>query len=198
MTTLTLQNNKGANNSVELSGIHSSVINNRSYNANFTEEIIGKNNLMVRGEEFVLIGLNGASPSNRFNQQQTLRGNNEVIGYKAVKESKESDELKELTGTMMANAVLSLFPMGHLLEMFKHVGEMATKSTEENGQKVRFTMTTNIDPRDAINPNKSFLPKSPFYITPTPQLGLWDRVKKSADELESKKKKRKTKGLGKF
>lgn len=194
-STLSLQSKQGSTNDIELGAIHSPNINGRSYQTSFADQINGKSEIQLNGEDFILLGVN--SPNPRFNNL-SKKGTQQVFAYKKPTEDKESSEFHELGGNLFASAILSLFPMGHLLDQFKHIIEMAHKAKEETGTKLGFTFTQNIDPKAAINPNKAFLPTSPFYIAAPAAPSLWDRVRKESAEIQEKKKKKVGKGLGSF
>jgi hypothetical protein len=194
-STLSLQSMQGSTNDVELNKSHKASINGRTYQTSFAEQISGKSQIELNGEDFVLLGLN--SPNPRF-ANNNKKGTQSVVAYKKAKEDKGANELKEIGGGLFASAMLALLPMGELLEQFKTIMEMAHKSKEESGTKIGFTFTQNIDPKAAINPNKSFLPSSPFNAPSTPTPSLWDRVRKESKELKEKNKKKKSKGLGSF
>lgn len=188
-STLTLQN--GSNNDLT----NNTIINGRTYTNSFADKINGKTSIELNGEDFVLLGV--SSPAPKFANTKA-KGTQQVFAYRKPTESKESNELQEISGNMLASSILALLPMGHLLEQFKTIMEMAHKSREESGTKIGISYTQNINPNAAIKPNEAFLPHSPFRIEPPKAPSLWDRVKKEAAQLNETKKKKKAAGLGSF
>lgn len=190
-STLTLQN--GTSNTNDLT--NKTTVNGRTYTNSFADQINGKTGIELNGEDFVLLGV--SSPAPKFANTKA-KGTKQLFAYKKPNESKESNELQEMGGNMLASSILALLPMGHLLEQFKTIMEMAHKSREESGTKIGINYTQNINPNAAIKPNEAFLPHSPFRIEPPKAPSLWDRVKKEAAQLNETKKKKKAAGLGSF
>lgn len=197
MTTATLSNPevKVPTNNIDLDNMSPTIINGRLFKSTFAEKINGKNSIELNGEDFILLGVN--SPNPKF-QNNNPKGTQSVVAYKKPNENKNAEEVNEMGGNILATSILALLPMGHLLEQFKHIMEMANKTQEENGTKVKFTYTENINPNAAIKPNEAFLPTSPFRIEPPKAPSLWDRVRKEAAQLKEAKKKKKAKGLGSY
>lgn len=197
MTTSTLSRPdiKVSTNNNDLNNLSPTIINGRAFQSNFAEQINGKTSIELNGEDFILLGVN--SPNPKF-QNNMPKGTQNIVAYKKPHEEKGAQEVNEMGGSVLATSILALLPMGHLLEQFKHIMEMANKTQEENGTKVRFTYTQNINPNAAIKPNEAFLPTSPFRIEPPKAPSLWDRVRKEAAELKEAKKKKKAKGLGSY
>lgn len=147
----------------------------------------GQNQIEINGEDFVFMGVN--SPMARI-QQHNPRN---IVGYKV--QHKEESETAEVAEHVGSSLLLSLLPMGGLLHALEQIMRTATTAVSENVNKVEISMARNINPVDAINPSRAFLPSSPFYAPKKPEPSLWDRSKLMAQEM-SKKKKAKQKGLG--
>jgi hypothetical protein len=206
MSDITTQNNKSINN-LNNSNLNYGFnnLNNQSYSGNIAVPATqtgletlanNKSSLDINGEEFVLLGVN--SPNAKFTAQPTKSSATTKLSvYKKANEPKEG-EIHESIFSAILPALFPLLPGGELLELLNHGRETFSKITEGKGQTITFTETKNINPVDAINPNKAFLPVTPFYIPTKPAPLLWDRVKKEATEIESKKRNKKSKGLGAY
>lgn len=157
------------------------------------------NTLELNGEDFVILSVNGKSPN--FNSANIQRspitnlkpapGSTKLTAYNAEKETSN-----EFESVVCASLLSALFPMGGLLESFKHLLEGAHKLSENQSRSMTLSETQNINIRDSINPNKSFLPSSPFVMQSKPVMELWQ--KKRASLTEAEKKKQKQKGLGSY
>ena len=157
------------------------------------------NILELNGEDFVILPVNGKSPN--FNSPNIQRGSignlkpapgsTKLTAYKAEKETSN-----EFESALSASLLSSLFPLGGLLESFKHLLEGAHKLSENQSRSMTLSETQNINIKDSLNPNKAFLPSSPFVIQSKPVMELWQ--KKRASITEAEKKKKKLKGLGSY
>ena len=153
--------------------------------------------------EFVLVGANSLSA--RFNppkpQPQFDFGK---MGKKSATTVttlvKKSEEGKEdvVMESLFAPILSAVFPGMHLLEMLNHGREAFEKINEGVNKSINIQDTKNINPVDAINPSKAFIPVTPFYSPTKPEPLLWDRVRneRASKEEEAKKKKSKRMKIG--
>lgn len=188
--TLTLQNVKGSTNGIELNERTS--INGKTYRSSFAEQMNGKTEIQLNGEDFVLLGLN--SPNPRFKPNNRIgMGMQNIMAYKKPEEKEGANEFNEMSGSLLASLFFAVLPGGHMLEQLKHAVEMSSKLTEESGTKIGIKVSaTNVNPVDAINPNKAFLPMTPFYNPkPSPMESLWTQSRRNAIDLADKEKKKK-------
>ena len=155
--------------------------------------------------EFVLVGANSLSA--RFNPPKPQpqfdfgrmgkRSATSINTLVKKSEEKQSDVVMESLFSPILSAV---FQGLHLLELLNHGREAFEKINEGVNKNVTMQETKNINPVDAINPSKAFLPVTPFYSPTKPSPLLWDRVRneRTSKEEEKKKKKSNRMGLGSF
>lgn len=145
--------------------------------------------------EFVLVGANSLSarftppkPQPQFDFGKMGKRSATTVNT-LVKKSEESKE--DVVMESLFSPILSaVFPGMHLLEMLNHGREAFEKINEGVNKNITVQDTKNINPVDAINPSKAFLPVTPFYAPTKPEPLLWDRVRneRAAKEEDSKKK----------
>lgn len=174
--------------------------NQNQYSASSVKNAQVMNNLSAEIDEgeFVLIGANSLSA--RFNppkaQPQSDFGK---MGKKSatsinilVKTPENEKDGGNPTMDILFGPILSMvFPGMHILEMLNHGREAFEKINEGVNKNMYIQETRNINPVDAINPSKAFLPVTPFYAPTKPEPLLWDRVRneRASKEEENKKKK---------
>lgn len=155
--------------------------------------------------EFVLVGANSLTakftppkPQPQFDYGRMGRRSATSINTLVRKheESKEDVVMESLFSPILS----AVFPGMHLLEMLNHGREAFEKINEGVNKNINIQETKNINPVDAINPSKAFLPVTPFYMPQKPEPLLWERVRNErlSKEEENKKKKTKRMGLGSF
>lgn len=155
--------------------------------------------------EFVLVGANSLSarftppkPQPQFDYGRMGKKSATSVHTLVRKtEEKKEDVVMESLFSPILSAV---FPGMHLLEMLNHGREAFEKISEGVNKNITIQETKNINPVDAINPSKAFLPVTPFYAPEKPAPLLWDRVRneRMAKEEENKKKKTRRVGLRSF
>jgi len=154
------------------------------------------NSIELNGEDFILLPVSGRAP--RFSLANTQRGMKPAPGSTTIHAFKAEKETEnEVSSAFAASLFGALFPVSGILETIKHFVEVTHKMSEGNSRNIKFTETQNINPKDVINPNKSFLPHTPFFMPNKPTLELWQKKKQTLKDVEEKKKK-KIKGLGSF
>ena len=150
----------------------------------------------LNGEDFVILPVSGSTPS--FNVRAHQRGmkiapgSTNATAYKVEKHVED-----EVQSTFAASLLGALFPVVGILETIKHFVEVAHKMSEGNSTAIKITEVQNINPKDFINPNKSFIPSTPFAMAQRPTIELWQQKRSTEKEIEQKKNK-KAKGLGSF
>lgn len=187
-STLNLQN-KNNNN-----------VNQRNAFASFTNtkdtQLMNNLSLAIDEGEFVLVGANSLSarftppkPQPQYDFGKMGKRSATSITTLARKEEKNDDTISD---SLMGPLLGTIFPGFELLEMLNHGREMIEKLSDTTNKSITLTETRNINPVDAINPNKAFLPVSPMYAPEKPAPLLWDRVRaeKASKEEDNKKKKR--------
>lgn len=155
------------------------------------------NKIELNGEDFVLLPISGRNPNFNLRAPQVgnmrlAPGSIKVIAYKVEKHVEN-----EVQSTFATSLFSALFPVGGILEMMKHFVEVSHKMSEGNSTSIKLTEVQNINPLMAINPNKSFIPVTPFTMNKSSPLELWQQ-KRQRSKDESEKKKKRTKGLGFF
>lgn len=168
-------------------------------------QLMSNLNLAVDEGDFVLVGANSLSarfnppkPQPQFDFGKMGRGSATTITTLVKKaEEKKEDVVLE---SMFSPILSAVFPGLHLLEMLNHGREAFEKINEGVNKNIDLKDTKNINPIDAINPSKAFLPVTPFYAPTKPEPLLWERVRSErlTKEEENKKKKSKRMGLGSF
>lgn len=151
--------------------------------------------------EFVLVGANSLSarfappkPQPQFDYgRMGKRSATSVNTLVRKHEDKKEDVVMESLFSPMLGA---MFPGLHLLEMLNHGREAFEKINEGVNKNITIQETKNINPVDAINPSKAFLPVTPFYAPEKPAPLLWDRVRNERLTKEEENKKKKTKRIG--
>lgn len=165
-------------------------------NGSLRQQVGMSNEIELNGEDFVILPVSGRNPSfNARTPQRGMRaapGSTNVTAYKAEKHVEN-----EVQSTFATSLFGALFPVGGILETIKHFVEVTHKMNEGNSKAIKVSEVQNINPKDVINPNKAFMPSTPFAIAQRPTMELWQQKRASAKELEQKKKK-KAKGLGSF
>lgn len=165
------------------------------------------NNLSLDIDEgqFVLVGANSLSarftppkpqPQNDYGRMGKRSATSINTLVRKSEESKEDVVMESLFSPMLG----AMFPGLHLLEMLNHGREAFEKINDGVNKNITLQDTKNINPVDAINPSKAFLPVTPFYAPTKPEPLLWDRVRneRASKEEENKKKKSKRIGLRSF
>lgn len=189
-TTLNLQNKNNSNVNV----------NQRNAFASFTNtkdaQLMSNLSLAIDEGEFVLVGANSLSarftppkPQPQYDFGRMGKRSATTVSTLARKEEKNEDAISD---SLMGPLLGTIFPGFELLEMLNHGREMVEKLNDTTNKSITLTQTRNINPIDAINPNKAFLPVSPMYAPEKPAPLLWDRVRseKATKEEENKKKRR--------
>ena len=151
----------------------------------------------LNGEDFVLLPVSGCTPNFNLRMPQVgnmkpAPGSTKIIAYKAEKHVEN-----EVHSTFATSLFSALFPVGGILEMMKHFVEVTHKLSEGNSTSLKLTEVQNINPIAAINPNKSFVPMTPFAANKFSSLELWQQKRQESKDDAEKKKKR-IKGLGSF
>lgn len=168
-------------------------------------QLMSNLNLAVDEGDFVLVGANSLTARFPIQKQQPQfdfgkmgKGSATTITtlVKKAEEKKEGVFLESMFSPILG----AIFPGVHLLEMLNHGREAFEKINDGVNKNLELKETRNINPIDAMNPSKSFLPVTPFYAPTKPSPLLWDRVRneKLTKEEENKKKKSKRMGLGAF
>ena len=168
------------------------------------------NNLLtgIDEGEFVLVGVNSMSakftppkpqPQYDFGKmgKRSATSQYTLVRNAEVEKAGVHDVVADAVGGAIFGA---LFPGLELIEMLNHGRESFEKINEGLNKNITIQETKNINPVDAINPSKAFLPVTPFYVPTKPEPLLWDRVRAEKIEKTEKAKKqnkRKT-GLGSF
>lgn len=175
-------------------------VNQRNAFASFTNtkdtQLMNNLSLAIDEGEFVLVGANSLSarftppkPQPQYDFGKMGKRSATSITTLARKEEKNDDTISD---SLMGPLLGTIFPGFELLEMLNHGREMIEKLNDTTNKSITISQTKNINPVDAINPNKAFLPVSPMYAPEKPAPLLWDRVRaeKASKEEENKKKKR--------
>lgn len=175
-------------------------VNQRNAFASFTNtkdtQLMNNLSLAIDEGEFVLVGANSLSarftppkPQPQYDFGKMGKRSATSITTLARKEEKNDDTISD---SLMGPLLGTIFPGFELLEMLNHGREMIEKLNDTTNKSITISQTKNINPVDAINPNRAFLPVSPMYAPEKPAPLLWDRVRaeKASKEEENKKKKR--------
>ena len=172
------------------------ILGANSGNGSLRQQVGISSEIELNGEDFVILPVSGRTPS--FNVRTPQRGmkiapgSTNITAYKAEKHVEN-----EVHSTFATSLFGALFPVAGILEAIKHFVEVAHKMSEGNSTAIKITEVQNINPKDFINPNKSFIPSTPFAMAQRPTIELWQQKRATEKEIEQKKNK-KAKGLGSF
>lgn len=176
------------------------VTNNSVHNT----QLMSNLSLEIEEGEFVLVGANSLSakfvppkpqPQSDFGRMGKKSATSQ---HTLVRKEENKDDV--VMESIFAPLLSAVFPGAHLLEMINHGREAFDKLNDGVNKNITLQETKNINPVDAINPSKAFLPVTPFYAPEKPSPLLWERVRneRASKEEENKKKKPKRMGLGSF
>lgn len=176
-----------------------------STNSAKNAQLMNNLSLDIDEGEFVLVGANSLSakftppkpqPQFDFGKMGKKSATSQHTLVRKHEESKDDVVMESLFGPLLS----AVFPGMHLIEMLNHGREAFEKLNDGINKNITLQETKNINPVDAINPSKAFLPVTPFYSPQKPAPLLWERVRneRASKEEENKKKKSKRIGLGSF
>lgn len=176
-----------------------------STNSAKNAQLMNNLSLDIDEGEFVLVGANSLSakftppkpqPQFDFGRMGKKSATSQHTLVRKNEESKDDVVMESLFGPLLS----AVFPGMHLIEMINHGREAFEKLNEGVNKNITLQETKNINPVDAINPSKAFLPVTPFYSPQKPSPLLWERVRneRASKEEENKKKKSRRIGLGSF
>lgn len=168
-------------------------------------QLMNNLSLDVDEGEFVLVGANSLSarftppkPQPQFDFGKMGKRSATSINTLVKKAEEKKDDV--VLESLFSPILSAVFPGLHLLELLNHGREAFEKINDGVNKNVTMQETKNINPVDAINPSKAFLPVTPFYAPTKPMPLLWDRVRneRASKEEENKKKKSNRMGLRSF